>query len=189
MFVISITIFGVMVSTVSASTSEDGESNANEEDYTKLGAGVKVKGELSEVEYNTANDLECVACGVPKYKVIKKSSPKKKKRFVRYLTGSWAKSDGYIWSKSQNASATLSANVGLSAKSVSSSIGVSNTVTTTYSVAISIPANKKSLSKLAFYSDYNRRLITTKLNVYPHTVKKGYHYAPRKDTYLQVVYK
>ena len=64
MFVISITIFGVMVSTVSASTSEDRESNANEEDYTKLGAGVKVKGELSEVEYNTGNDLECVACGI-----------------------------------------------------------------------------------------------------------------------------
>lgn len=189
MFILSIFTFGVMMNSVSASASGDEDFNDGLEEYTELGPEVKVEGELSEVEYDLEVGMKCIVCGVPKYNIIKKSSPTKQKRFVRYLTGSWAKSDRYTWNKNQSASSTLSSDIGVTSSGVSSSLGVSNTVKTTYGVTVSIPANKSKLSKLGFYSDFNRRLITTQFSSYPHTVKSAYHYAPLKDTYLQVVYK
>lgn len=162
------------------------------EDY-ELGESVEVEGILDPVlsfPDPTIVSPKCIACLNTNYKVNTVSGPTKVKRRVRFLTSSWAPADRYNWSTTQSASSTVSANVGLSSKAISSQLGVSNTVTTSYSVAISIPANPKRLNKLAFYADYNRRYVrvrkymgTTLLST-DHT----YHYAPRKDTYLQVVY-
>ncbi|GED16703.1 hypothetical protein AMI01nite_46940 [Aneurinibacillus migulanus] len=84
-----------------------------------------------------------------------------------------------------------SSTVGLSAAGISSALGVSHTVTTTYSVGITIPANNSLYSKLAFYSDFYKRYV--KLNTYAHNgtlykTEHTYHYAPLKDTYLVVAY-
>lgn len=118
------------------------------------------------------------------------SGPVKTKRFVRYLTASWAPAGGYTWNKTQSASSTVSTETGLSAKAISSQIGVSNTVSTSYSVTISIPADSKRFSKLAFYADYNRRYVKVEKRKQKEVLstKYAYHYAPTKDTYLQVVY-
>lgn len=169
-------------------TGQSSKKYNDDEGYSELGGSVKVEGELSEPE--SVIGLKCIACVDYEIKISTVSGPTTTKRFVRYLTGSWAKSDGYTWSKSQSASSTLSSNVGVSSKTVSASLGVSNTVTTSFSVSISIPANQYKFSKLAFYSDYNKRYI--KAQEYRASklisTKYAYHYAPRRDTYLQVVY-
>lgn len=161
-----------------------------------LGESIKVKGELSPVETKMNNNLiqpnsYCIACFNTNYKVSVISGPTKVKRFVRYLTGSWAKASSYTWSKTNSASSTISNDVGLNAKGISSKLGVSKTVSTQYSVSIKIPANSSKFSKLAFYSDYNKRHVRVKKysDDYLLSNKTGYHYAPRVDTYLQVVYK
>lgn len=113
------------------------------------------------------------------------------KKFVKYLTGSWAKATSYTWSQSNSVSSTVSTTIGLSAAGISAGLGIANTVTTTYSVAITIPADNTRYSKLAFYSDYNKRYV--KVSTFNHDgmlykTEYTYHYAPRKDTYLAVAY-
>lgn len=158
----------------------NGEEELRED--VELGESVKVEGELSEPEFTNMAAHTAVTTI---------SGPTTEKKFVRYLTSSWAKASSYTWSKSQSASATISSDVGVSASGISSSLGVSNTVTTTYSVAITIPANSSKYSKLAFYSDYNKRYVRVRLyntQGMLYSDKNTYHYAPSKNTYLQVVY-
>lgn len=153
-----------------------------------LGESVQVEGVLSPPE--AVFEPFCIVCGGVRYEVATISGPTTVKKFVRYLTGSWAKANSYTWSKSQSASSTTDANVGITATGISAQLGVSNTVTTSYSVAITIPASSASFSKLAFYSKYNKRYVRVKSyisGVYSST-KYTNHYAPHKDTYLQVVY-
>ncbi|KGA98195.1 hypothetical protein AJ85_06265 [Alkalihalobacillus alcalophilus ATCC 27647 = CGMCC 1.3604] len=160
------------------------------EDDVEIGESVHVEGVLnydvdSEEETNEIG-IQCIACVGMGTKVKVLNGPTKiNKKFVRYLTGSWAKANSYTWSKSNSASATLSASVGESASAISGTLNVAKSVTTSYSVGITLPANSSRFSKLGFYSDYDRRQIeVTKIG----TTKKAYHYAPRKDTYLQVAY-
>lgn len=170
----------------------DDEYIEDDEDV-ELGESVAVEGILS-TEPPTSEDIgiQCIACVQYQLKVTTVSGPTKvTKKFVRYLTGSWAKASSYTWSKSQTASATVSADVGVSAKEISAKLGVAKSVTTTYSIAISIPANSKKFSKLGFYSDYNKRYVKVQRYMDGKLLSTKYtnHYAPRKDTYLQVVYK
>lgn len=170
----------------------DDEYIEDDEDV-ELGESVAVEGILS-TEPPTSEDIgiQCIACVQYQLKVTTVSGPTKvTKKFVRYLTGSWAKASSYTWSKSQTASATVSADVGVSAKEISAKLGVAKSVTTTYSIAISIPANSKKFSKLGFYSDYNKRYVKVQIYMDGKLLSTKYtnHYAPRKDTYLQVVYK
>lgn len=170
----------------------DDEYIEDDEDV-ELGESVAVEGILS-TEPPTSEDIgiQCIACVQYQLKVTTVSGPTKvTKKFVRYLTGSWAKASSYTWSKSQTASATVSADVGVSTKEISAKLGVAKSVTTTYSIAISIPANSKKFSKLAFYSDYNKRYVKVQRYMDGKLLSTKYtnHYAPRKDTYLQVVYK
>lgn len=161
------------------------QGDINSESYE--GIGVKVEGELSPIE--PSNPVEpFLGKAIKNVSVI--SGPVKTKRFVRYLTGSWAKASSYTWSKTQSASSTVSTDVGASAKVISSKLGVSNTVSTSYSVAITIPASSTKFSKLAFYSDFNKRHVKVWDSIGPavFNIKYGDHYAPTKDTYLQVVY-
>ncbi|NRG48448.1 hypothetical protein HRF87_27575, partial [Bacillus sp. CRN 9] len=149
-------LFLLVVPQVSLGYSEDENSSGvveeNEEENAEQGESVSVEGELSipeSPEYNI-NHTKIV-------NVL--SGPTKVKKHVRYLTGSWAKASSYTWSKSNTASSTLSSTVGITSGSISSSLGVSNSITTTYSTAITIPANSNRFSKLAFYSDFNKRNI------------------------------
>lgn len=153
-----------------------------EQQNVELGESVLVEGELSEPEFNTLAAHSNVGT---------LSGPTKVKNFVRYLTSSWAQASSYTWSQSQSVSSSVSSSVGMTAGAISNSLGVSNSVTTTYSVAITIPANNSRFSKLAFYSDFDERYVRVRLwntQGILYSDKNTYHYAPRKDTYLQVVY-
>lgn len=112
-------------------------------------------------------------------------------KFVRYLTDSWAKASSYTWSKSNAVSSSVSSTVGISASGISSSLGISNTVTTTYTTAISVPADSSRYSKLAYYSDFNRRYLKIRTFNYQGVLYKTeytYHYQPLSNTYLSVAY-
>ncbi len=148
-----------------------GYSEEDVEEDLKLGESIMVEGKLSGPGYGTKAVDRVV-------KTLK--GPTKVKKRVRYLTGSWAKASSYQWSKSNSATSTVSSDAGASAAGISSSLGVSNSVTTTYSVAITIPADKKKFSKLAFYSDFNKRYVRVLLynfNGIKYSDKKTNHYA------------
>lgn len=158
------------------------------DDLTK-GSSIKIEGNLSPVESLEDDGVSPSWTSTVHTEVI--SGPVKVKRFVRHLTSSWAKASSYTWSKKQSATATISGELSASAKVISSKIGVSNSVSTSYSVAITIPANSSRFSKLAFYSDFDRRYVKVWHTMgwsNPFSITYGYHYAPTKDTYLQVVY-
>lgn len=132
-----------------------------------------------------------------KYDIYASGDSTTRKEFVRYLTGSWAKADGYTWSKSQSASWTVSGGVTFGEK-IRVALGLSKSRTTTYSVAVHIPANANRESKLAFGSDFftqdyyvNKKTINS-VGTVTATVTNydsGYVKTPTKDSYLYVIYK
>jgi len=113
------------------------------------------------------------------------------KRFVKYLTGSWAKAASYTWSKSNSASWSISASTTADvAESVRATLGLSASRTTTYSVAITIPATKTKYSKLGFASDYFRQNYKYTMTVGGQQTQShtGYIDTPTKNSYLIVYY-
>lgn len=133
----------------------------------------------------------CSGCGYST-KVTKLSSKRVKNRHVRNLTGSWAKSKQYTWTETVTVTASLTANVGLSAKGVASSIGATYSTSKGYSVATHIPANSKRCSKLALRTDFNKCHVRVdrKMQGITTSSKKGYLYSPlRGSQTLYVNYK
>lgn len=120
------------------------------------------------------------------------SSSDVSKKFVKYLTGSWAYSDGYTWSKTNTTTVTGSGESGVTfAKQVAVKLGLSVSRSTAYSVAVHIPANKSKMSKLGFASDYKKYVYDYKYYK-DGTLKsssRDTYYAPQKNTYLLVYYK
>lgn len=108
------------------------------------------------------------------------------------MTGSWAYSDGYTWSKTNTTSVTGSGESTVEfAKQVAGKLGLSVSRSTSYSVAVSIPANKSKMSKLGFASDYTKYVYDYKQykDTTLITSSRDTYYAPEKDTYLLVYYK
>lgn len=136
----------------------------------------------------------CVVCGAPVMKTVKVSGPVLvQKKFVKYLTGAWAKSTGYSWSESTTVSATISAGAGVSAASASSNIGVSASQTKNYSITVNIAASSSKYSKLGLASNFNRYSVKSAMHqngklVPGATWKYGDLYSPTKDQYLVVYY-
>lgn len=164
---------------------EFGEGDELEENV-ELGESLMVEGVLEDPEPKPEFSTMAAHSSVTTL-----SGPTKTKKFVRYLTGHWAKANSYSWTKSVSTSSSVSQNVGMSAKGISSNLGVSNTITSGFSVGTSIPANKNKYSKLAHYNGYNKRYVRVRLwntQGIKYSDKKTNHYAPRKDSYLQVVY-
>lgn len=124
-------------------------------------------------------------------KAIDTGSANLSRVFVKYLTGSWAKASSYTWSSSNTASWSVSSGADVTvADSVRISLGLSKSRTTTYSVAITIPANASYFSKLGFASDYfqqnyryEMRANGTLTNSYNAFIK-----TPTANTYLVVYY-
>lgn len=135
----------------------------------------------------------CIACvGGFRRETVRVSGPVRyNQRFVRYLTGSWVYSTGYTWSQSTTVSASLTASIGVDAKGVSSSIGVSASRTQSYSISVNIYANKSRLSKLGLYSDFNRYYVKSRtvLGGKPSAWKYAYLYSPLANQYLLATYK
>ncbi len=146
------------------------------------------------VEAAPTNVSGCIACvGGAGRQTRKVSGPVYvNKKFVRHLTGTWAKAGSYNWSKSTTVGASLTSSIGVSAKSVSGSLGVTSSYTATWSVGGTIPANKKRYSKLTLRSDYKRYYVKTRTYVGKSysSWKYSYLYSPvRGEQYLTVTYK
>lgn len=127
-----------------------------------------------------------------RYEAYYYSSSKVSKKFVRYLTGSWAYSNGYTWSNTNTTSVTGSGESSLAfAKEVAGKLGLSVSRSTSYSVAVSIPADVSKMSKLGFASDYTKYVYDYKYykDGTLKTSSRDTYYAPEKDTYLLVYYK
>lgn len=137
----------------------------------------------------------CVACGAPVKKAVKVSGPVLiSKKFVRYLTGAWAKSTGYSWSTSTTVGATISSGLGVTASVASSNIGVSASVTKSYSITVNIAASSSKYSKLGLASNYNRYYVKSAWHqngkpVAGATWTYGYLYSPTRDQFLVVYYR
>ncbi|WP_372968905.1 hypothetical protein [Microbacterium sp.] len=137
---------------------------------------------------------DCVVCGAPVKRAVKVSGPVLiQKKFVKYLTEAWARSTGYSWNSSTTVSATVSAGLGVSGPTASSNIGVSGTVTKSYSITVNIAASSTRYSKLGLASNYNKYGIKTAYHqdgkpVPGATWTYGSLYAPTKDQYLIVHY-
>lgn len=113
------------------------------------------------------------------------------KEFVKYLTDSWAMSSGYTWSNSNTAGWTYGGDATYEVNDkVRATLGLSRTRTTTYGIAITIPANSSKFSKLGFASDYFKQNFTYKLYVEGAVsqTQSGYVKTPTVDTYLIVYY-
>lgn len=139
----------------------------------------------------------CVYCAAKSVQVKKSSNVSKKinKAFVQHLTPVWAKASSYSWSKTTTTNATLSANIGVSAKSASGSIGVSYSWSTSWQVGITIKANPKKYSKLTLRSDFNRYSIQSRA-VYKSIFRTTYGKwaystldSPTKDQWLSITEK
>ncbi|MFK3677088.1 hypothetical protein ACI2IP_05120 [Microbacterium sp. NPDC090218] len=141
-----------------------------------------------------SNSPDCIACGVPMKKATKVSGPVLvSKKFVKYLTGAWARSTGYAWNASTTVDATIDASVGMSAAGASGNIGVSASMTKSYSITVNIAASSSKYSKLGLASNFNRYYVKS---TYYQNGKQlagsawtyGYLYSPTKDQYLVVYY-
>lgn len=136
----------------------------------------------------------CIVCGAPVMKAVKVSGPTlQQKKFVRYLTGAWARSTGYSWNSSTTVGATITSGMGVTASGASSNIGVSASVTKTYSITVNIAASSSKYSKLGLASDYNRYYVKSAYHqngkpVSGATWKYGYLSSPTKNQYLVVYY-
>ncbi|MEK5475507.1 hypothetical protein NYE70_00990 [Paenibacillus sp. FSL R5-0407] len=134
---------------------------------------------------------------------FKEETPKtlQKKLLVKYLTESWAQASSYTWSKSNSTNLTFSGNVtGEVTDKIKIQFGLSGGFTTTYSVAITLPADSTKFSKLAYGSDFYTQNLSYVRSISYCTIYDGCHSSsdPRKyisykeptsTTYLYVVYK
>lgn len=102
-------------------------------------------------------DLEakCSGCGYGTT-VTKLGSTRVNGRHVQNLTGSWAKASQYTWAETVTTTATLSADVGLSAATVSSAVGATYSTSKGFSVSTVIPANNSRYSKLALKANFDK---------------------------------
>ncbi|SDG32744.1 hypothetical protein SAMN04488542_1365 [Fontibacillus panacisegetis] len=111
--------------------------------------------------------------------------------FVKYLTSSWAKAASYTWGTSNSAAWTYSGSATFDiANKVKVQLGLSTTRTTTYSVAINIPADSSRFSKLGFASDYFTQYYYWTKTVDGTLVDSEHEYirTPLADSYLIVYY-
>ncbi|MGO4344532.1 hypothetical protein AB4Z45_03435 [Paenibacillus sp. MCAF9] len=121
------------------------------------------------------------------------------KAFIRYLTGSWAKSDKYTWTETQSVALTFSTNITADAASkVKAQFGLAASYTTTYSVGVSIPADPTKFSKLSYnmdlmqqYIQYKRTVIACEAGVcvqFPDDWVNTTYIEPTSNSYLIVKY-
>lgn len=164
-------------------------------DWTAASSAVPLPAVTGQVEPDDPGiGTRCVVCGAPVRKAVKVSGPTLiSKKFVKYLTGAWAKSTGYSWSESTTVSSSIDASVGVSAGTASSNIGVTASQTKSYSITVNIAASSTKYSKLGLASNYNRYYVKSTMYQVGKplpgaTWAYGYLYSPTKDQYLVVYY-
>ncbi len=125
--------------------------------------------------------------------VDKKYLGLEEQRFVKYLTSSWSKSEGYTYSDTVRYHWSLS---GSYESSMFSALGLNFTASRSisHSVGSYIPANEKRNSKLGFAADYNRYRVKMEYkdfwsNKTLRTKSGVIVEEPTDETYLLVIYK
>ena len=131
--------------------------------------------------------------GTVQYYAYFYSSEEINQEFKKYLTASWAKAENYTWSKSNTVSYSVSGDIQKEfAKKIVAKVGLNLSYTTTYSVAVTIPADSSKYSKLGFASDYTKVNFDYKVEHIMSgetTTTREYVKCPGEDTYLIVYYK
>lgn len=88
---------------------------------------------------------------------------KRYEEFVEYLTDNWAKAAEYTYGESRSVSWQVSTDITLSlARKVKAKLGLSETITKSYSVAVKIPANPDRYSKLGQAADFHHQFLLKK---------------------------
>lgn len=128
------------------------------------------------------------------WRVSKSYDRKEKETFVKYLTRSWAKASSYTQSKQVSYSWSCSSSFSASAEdAISAGLSFTKTRTESYSVAITVDADKRKYSKLGFFADYKVYDVEAQLiDFWLYTVirtETGELWEPTSETYLNVVYK
>lgn len=148
----------------------------------------------TDVAGSDGDSPDCIVCGVPVRKAVRVSGPVLvPKKFVRYLTGAWARSTGYAWTSSTTVGATADASLGMSAAGASGDIGVSASVTKSYSITVNIAASSRKYSKLGLASNFHRYYVKSATfqngkRLPSSRWRYGYLYSPTRDQYLVVYY-
>lgn len=111
--------------------------------------------------------------------------------FVEYLTNSWAKASEYTYGEGTSVSWQFSSDLTLSlAKKVKVKLGLSETITKTYSVAVKIPANPDRYSKLGQAADFHHQFLLKKAYLNGKlTAETEPDIMFPTDSYLKVYYK
>ncbi|MGO2140230.1 MAG: hypothetical protein ACTH30_07430 [Leucobacter sp.] len=162
---------------VEATTSSGGEVILQPGEYYEEG---DIASELAELGFETLDSelgalgpegeasargpATCVGCYSSSYETKTNGTRTRVyKAFVKHLTPAWAKASSYSWGRDVTVASSLSASIGPSAGAVAGSIGVSASVTRSWNVAVSIPADKKKFSKLSFRSDFYSTPVKSRL--------------------------
>ncbi|MEK3901884.1 hypothetical protein [Paenibacillus sp. FSL R7-0179] len=170
-------------------------------DGSGIGASVTIQG-TPTIENETNSSISPMDAGYSwnTYDIRPESSKTfLSRKFVRYLTESWAMASGYTWSKAQATSLTFSTNLTSEAiTKMKAQFGLSAGYTTTYTVAITLPASATKYSKLAFGADYyTQNFSFVKTTHYQTSYGSGTvvdqrvyssYLQPTQNTYLYVIY-
>lgn len=103
---------------------------------------------------------------------------------VRDLSTNWAPASNYTWGETETVSATISADVGVTASGAAGQLGVTGSTSRAFSVQAEIPANSDTSSKLALKADYHKIYTRFDRKAQGITVSTeyGYVYAPIEGT-------
>lgn len=104
----------------------------------------------------------------------------KKEVFTRYLSGAWAKSSNYTWTKNTSVSASISSSVGVTAQGISANYNYTSSAQVAYSIGMSIPVSSKYYSKLGLLSDYYYRHVRVR-----QVTKTAGYYSPTYANYTR----
>lgn len=151
---------------------------------------------LESINNDSSGDASVNADMMHYYTLKNKVYISKSKSIVEYLTTAWAKSDNYTVTKTDtySASLTVTATSGTFTSSKIKEAGVTGSISRSYSVGTSIPADPSKNSKLTVQVEkykYSADLYYVITNGVGYTSESkqgsGYYYEP-KDMYLVVVY-
>lgn len=120
--------------------------------------------------------------------------------FVRYLTDSWANSDGYDWIETNQVTLGWSGSISTECRNaIVAELGLAGSVSTSYSVNTHIPADPNRPNKLAYGSDFIVQSVSCQktahivysggTNTIVYDREYGTYKEPTEDTYLYIVYK
>ena len=205
-FVMAILVLSSVSTSVFASELYDEDAGAyigpviafDESGQRQNDQGVSAPSRVAKAKYNKG-DLICKwstgSTFMPdtvRYYAYFYSSQDINQKFVKYLTSSWAKAQSYTWSKANTTSFTINGQVNKEfAKKIVAAMGLSLSHSTTYTVAITIPADASRFSKLGFASDYTRVSFDYKVeNIMGggETTTRESIDCPEDETYLIVYY-